>query len=167
MLATSEATFPVFFATRFTSQVPNVTEVRLFKCIHRITKQNFVNDIQSTYEDLLKNSEYYFSHENGMEGSGSFISAMLGTDDTNTNHLLMWEGKKEASYREKKPANSTCIRSFLLKQNLPWGTTGGSSVRFLSNRCPVTIGTDQTTEMWVWRQPIFISNRSFRLTISS
>ena len=89
MLATSEATFPVFFATRFTSQVPNVTEVRLFKCIHRITKQNFVNDIQSTYEDLLKNSEYYFSHENGMEGSGSFISAMLGTDDTNTNHLLM------------------------------------------------------------------------------
>ena len=38
MLVTSEATFPVFLATRFVSQVPNVTEARLFKVICRLTK---------------------------------------------------------------------------------------------------------------------------------
>ena len=39
--------------------------------------------------------------------------------------------------------------------------TGGSSVRFLCNRCPVTLGKDQTTEMCVWRPPIFTSHRCF------
>ena len=38
MLSTSDATFSVFLATRFVSQVPNVTEARLFRLICRVAK---------------------------------------------------------------------------------------------------------------------------------
>ena len=81
-------------------------------------------------------------------------------------HITNWREKKNCILK-KKAAYLSCIQSFSIKQILPWGMTGGSSVRFLSRRCPVTLGTDQTTEIRVWSQPISTSNRSFRRTIST
>ena len=86
MLATSDATFPVLLATRFVSQVSDVTDAQLSKCICRIRKQNFVNNIKSTSGDLQKNSKYYFSHENGVKAQDHLLQTCLGpATQTQTN----------------------------------------------------------------------------------